>query len=140
VDLNRILDAAQLPDPVRVVPAPDGEWSDPPLVLITAGEHVLVGIAVYPDRVLVGPGRIRWDGPAHPVATLRDPVEVPLGTDIDPSTAAAIRQAVTVAIIRRRRGFRRCRYCGWQGPVEHMNVEAGLCDSCASEHLRVVFS
>lgn len=137
--IDRILTAADLPDPVHVDPAPCGEWADPPLALVTAGEHVLVGIAVYPDRVLVGPGRIRWDGPARPVPTLRDPQEIPVGTDIDASTAAAIRQAVKASIARRRCGFRRCRYCGWSGPVEHMKVKPGMCDGCASRHLGVVF-
>lgn len=139
MDLDRILTAAELPDPVHVVLAPHEEWTDPPVAFVTAGEHVLVAIAVYPDRVLVGPGRIRWDGPARPVATVRDPVEVPLGTHIDLARAETLRQAVQTAIARRRRGFRRCRYCGWQGPVEHMNVEPRVCDSCASQHLGVVF-
>jgi len=139
VCLERILVVVDLPDPVHVLPAPRGEWPDPPLVLITAGEDVLVGIAVYPDRLMVGPGRIRWDGPAHPVPTLRDPQEIPLGAGIDPEATAAIRQAVRAAVTRRRRGFRTCRHCGWRGPVEHMNAEPGVCDGCATRHLGVVF-
>lgn len=135
--LLTIIDGLDLPEPVHVTPA---EGLDGGLGLtVVAGEDALVVIVANGDQLLIGPGRIRWHGPAHPRPEPRAPERFTVGPRPDETTVAAMREAVSRSITRRRRGFRRCRMCRTLGPVEHMNTGGGVCDGCAQAHLGVVF-
>lgn len=125
------------------LPAPDAEVDDPHAwpdgLLVVAGEHALVAIAVEAETVKVGPGCFSWDGPTMPVPGVRDPDCFDIRGGLTDHLIEQIQQAVHRSITRRRRGFRRCRYCGEFSPSEHRNVEPTVCDGCAQRHLGVVF-
>ena len=108
-------------------------------MLVIAGEDALVAIATQAENVKVGPSCSSWDGPTMPVPGVRDPERFDIRGGLNDALIEQLQQAVSRSITRRRRGFRRCRYCGEPSPPEHRNVEPTVCDGCAQRHLGVVF-
>jgi len=125
------------------LPAPVTEVDDPRAwpggLLVIAGDDALVAITIEADVVMVGPGRFSWHGPAMPLQEVRSPERFDIRGGLTDDLIEQMQHAVHRSITRRRRGFRRCRYCDELFPSEHRNVEPTVCDGCAQRHLGVVF-
>lgn len=130
-----------LPSPVhRLDHSSDfGEFRDPPTaagVWFSAGDPVLVLVAVSPTRVITAEPEVSWQGPSRPVLRARASMSHSIA-DSDALLAWLQERVRTVMDLRSRR-FRRCDECGQTNPPEWMHGD-DLCHACAVRNHGIVY-
>lgn len=144
-----LLDRISLPPPVASSDLLTGVWPgrDPSRFCVIGGDPPLAGLQLSGGVVEVGPALIVCDGPGDVHVEIRAPVQVAVlhpGAALAKGMVEAVQVALDAAVVRRRRGFRRCVQCGDLLPVEMLTdlggPEAGrVCHGCAQQHYGVVF-
>jgi len=97
-----------------------------------------VTLLLTPEYVDVRLPTIDWTQGSHgPVASSRSWRRYKIVRPDTDDGMTPLLDLVHGGLERRRREFRKCRFCGKEVPVEHRTGDA--CHGCASEHLGIVY-